>query len=52
MLHIREVRDPQETNKSWNCTVIEHYEKFIDLWKDAYMWIDEVDDARERSNLK
>jgi tetratricopeptide (TPR) repeat protein len=36
----------EEQNKSANS--IEHYEKFLDLWKNADPGIAEVDDARER----
>jgi DNA-binding SARP family transcriptional activator len=34
--------------KSWKDKAIEHYEKFLDLWKDADLGIAEADDARER----
>ena len=34
--------------KGWNGKAIEHYEKFLDLWKDADPGIAEVDDARRR----
>jgi tetratricopeptide (TPR) repeat protein len=34
--------------KGWTGKAIEHYEKFLDLWKDADPGIAEVDDARER----
>ena len=34
--------------KGWKGKVIEHYEKFLDLWKDADPGIAEVEDARER----
>jgi len=31
----------------WKTKAIEHYEKFLDLWKDAEPGIPEVEDARE-----
>jgi tetratricopeptide (TPR) repeat protein len=34
--------------KGWEGKAIEHYEKFLDLWKDADPGNAEVDDARER----
>ncbi len=34
--------------KGWKGKAIEHYEKFLDLWKDADPGIAEVEDARER----
>ncbi len=34
--------------KGWNGKAIEHYEKFLDLWKDADPGIAEVEDARTR----
>jgi tetratricopeptide (TPR) repeat protein len=34
--------------KGWEGKAIEHYEKFLDLWKDADLGIAEVDDAMER----
>jgi hypothetical protein len=36
------------TEKGWKGKAIEHYEKFLDLWKDADPGIAEVEDARER----
>jgi hypothetical protein len=34
--------------KGLNAKAIEHYERFLDLWKDADSGIAEVEDARER----
>jgi tetratricopeptide (TPR) repeat protein len=34
--------------KGWKGKAIEHYEKFLDLWKDADADIPEAEDARKR----
>jgi len=34
--------------KGWKGKAIEHYEKFLDLWKDVDSDIPEVEDARKR----
>ena len=34
--------------KAWKGKAIEHYEKFLDLWKDADPGILEVEDAKKR----
>ena len=38
----------QDKLKTWSAKAIEHYEKFLSLWKDADPEIAEVEDARER----
>ena len=34
--------------KGWKAKAIEHYEKFLHLWKDADLGIPEVEDAKKR----
>ena len=38
----------EETQKGQKAKATEHYEKFLDLWKDADLGIVEAGDARER----
>ena len=38
----------KDGQKNWKGKAIEHYEKFLSLWKDADPGIAEVEDARGR----
>ena len=37
-----------EWEDAWKAKAIEHYKKFLDLWKDADPDIAEVEDAKKR----
>ena len=38
----------KDIKEGWEGKAIEHFEKFLDLWKDADPGIAEVEDARKR----
>ncbi len=38
----------EETQKGWIAKAVEHYEKFLTLWKDAEPGIAEVEAGRKR----
>ncbi len=38
----------EETQKGWIAKSVEHYEKFLNLWKDADPGIGEVEAGRKR----
>ncbi len=37
-----------ETRKGWKDKAITHYEKFLDLWKNADHGIAEIEDAKKK----
>ena len=43
---MRIIKENQQ--KAWKTDAIEHYERFLDLWKDADPGITKVEEARKR----